>query len=137
MQTSGVQCGIAAVDTGKGGDIGDCRVIRQQTADRLLFLTHGLKRHRLRRFQRALNQSVILDREKAFRNKQIEHDGDRHGTERNPECQPLMAQHPCQPAAVTGNHPLKKAFSGTVKAVMAVSGFRFQEPGAHHRCQCQ
>ena len=48
-----------------------------------------------------------------------------------------MIQHPAQPAAIDGDHPLKKAFAGAREAILLAQRFMAEHAGAHHRRQGQ
>src|SRR4029077_20362810 len=82
---------------------GDMRVLENFLRQRLLALGHRPEGDRLRRLGDALDDARVLDREEAFRNRDIERGGERECAERDDERRGLAVEHPAQGAPIAAN----------------------------------
>jgi len=110
LQPCAVKRRIRAIDADKRGEALYRRIFQNDIRHRALALGHAGERHRLRCLQCALDDAVVLHREKAFRDENPQKHRQRQGAKRDAERQPRVIQHALQKLAVAGDHPVDHTF---------------------------
>ena len=123
LQAGAVQRRVGAVDADEGGQTLHRRILKDNAGHLPLALGHAGEGDRLRRLEGALDNAVILDREKAFRDKDPQDNRQRQGAQGDAERQPRMVQHPAQPAAIDGDHPFEETLAGPRESVLLTQRF--------------
>ena len=123
LQAGAVQRRVGAVDADERGQALHRRILENNVGNLLLALGHTGEGDRLRRLEGALDNAVILDREKAFRDKDPQDNRQRQGAQGDAERQPRMVQHPAQPAAIDGDHPFEETLAGPRESVLLTQRF--------------
>ncbi len=109
QHAAGIERRVGAVDADERGQALDVGIVQDHVGQRALALAHRVERHALRRLGDGLDQAVVLHREEALGDQDVEHDRQHDGAERHDQGQELVAEHHDQALVVPADQLVEPA----------------------------